>query len=343
MDHLYRTDAMLGAIRSLKRPKPWILETYFPLVQTEESEEIHFDVEIGKRKLAPFVAPTAQGVIVERNGFQTNTFRPAYIKQKTPLRPGAALRRAMGEQLGGGQLTAAQRQAANLAQTLYDHVDRITRRLNHMATEALVSGTVTVKGEGYAPHVVNFGRSSDLSIALTGVDKWDDEDADPIRDIEEAIELVHEIEGASIYRVTMDPVAWRLFKANRRVQAILDNRRAAGANTAEFGGLDLAKGAQFGGTFGSFEVWIYSEFYEDPDTGETKPVLPAGTVIGASDDMQGVRAFGAIHDEEAGIQALEFFPKSWVEKDPGVRFVMTQSAPLVVPTRPNASFCMTVI
>jgi len=340
---LYSTNALLGALRSLKRPKPWLLNTYFPLVQTEESEEIHFDVEIARRRLAPFVAPESKGKIVERDGFETNTFKPAYIKPKTPVRPAQALRRAMGEDLGGGQMTAAQRKAAIVAQILYQHADSITRRLNVMAAEAMVSGTVTVKGEGYATKVVNFGRHADLSITIASGAKWNEAGADPIQDIEDAIELVHELEGASVYRIGMDPVAWSAFKKNKRVMEILDVRRAAGSNTAEFGGMDLASGAQFGGVFGSFEVWVYSEYYEDPDTGETKPVLAPGTVIAAGDDMQGTQAFGAIHDEEAGIQALAMFPKSWLEPDPGYRWIMTQSAPLVVPTRPNASFSMKVL
>lgn len=341
--NLYSTDALLGALRSLKRPKPWLLDTFFTLEQTEESEEIHFDIEIGKRRVAPFVAPTSQGKIVDRLGFETTTFQPAYIKPKTPVRPSQALKRAMGETLAGGQLTAQQRKAAIVASILFDHSDQITRRLNLMAAEALVDGKCTVKGVGYATKVVNFGRDAALSITLTGTDKWDSADSDPIQDIEDAIEMVHAIEGASIYKIGMDPVAWKHFKKNKRVMEILDVRRAAGADTVAFGGLDLAKGAQFGGVFGTFEVWVYSEYYEDEDTGETKPVLPAGTVVGVSDDLNGTRAFGAILDEEAGIQALAMFPKSWVEQDPSVRFIMTQSAPLVVPSRPNASFRIKVI
>jgi hypothetical protein len=35
---------------------------------------------------------------------------------------------------------------------------------------------------------------------------------------------------------------------------------------------------------------------------------------------------------------VPYFVKSWTEEDPSVRFLMLQSAPLVFPTRPNASF-----
>lgn len=139
MSSIYTTQALLGALRNLKRPKRFLLDTAFTQVQTEESEEVHFDVQIGARRVAPFVAPEMQGKVQDRLGFQTATFRPAYLKPKTVVRPSAALKRAMGETIGGGQFTAAQRKEAIVAEILYDHADQITRRLELMAASALVS------------------------------------------------------------------------------------------------------------------------------------------------------------------------------------------------------------
>ena len=51
---------------------------------------------------------------------------------------------------------------------------------------------------------------------------------------------------------------------------------------------------------------------------------------------------GAIKDEAAGLQPLEFFSKSWTVEDPSARILLMQSAPLVVPYRVDASFCATV-
>jgi hypothetical protein len=60
-------------------------------------------------------------------------------------------------------------------------------------------------------------------------------------------------------------------------------------------------------------------------------------------DLQGVQAFGAIRDERAGFRATRLFVKSWLEEDPPVRYVMGQSAPLLVPERVNASLALKVI
>jgi hypothetical protein len=55
-----------------------------------------------------------------------------------------------------------------------------------------------------------------------------------------------------------------------------------------------------------------------------------------------VQHYGAIKDEAAGMQALDYFSKSWTQPDPAVRFLMLQSAPLVVPYRVNATLAAKV-
>lgn len=338
---IYSTHALRATVRSLKRPKTFFLDNWFKTIQTEEAEEIHFDVEIGNRKIAPFVGPQSKAQTIERDGYRTDTFKTAYIKPLTVLRPKDTLKRAMGEQIGGIELTLQQRRALAVAETLMDHTDRITRVQEIMAASALVSGTVTVAGEGFETQIVNFNRNSALKIVLSGTDKWGTSTATPLDDIDEAIEKVHEIEGADIDSIVMDPYAWRAFRKDAKVIEALDNRRAVGVGPIELGTISLAKGAKYVGSIGSVNYYVYSEYYEDID-GTTKPLLPAGTVVGISTDLGGVRAFGAIMDEEA-LFAAEFYPTSWVEKNPSARMIMTQSAPLVVPTRPNSTFSMSVL
>ena len=94
--------------------------------------------------------------------------------------------------------------------------------------------------------------------------------------------------------------------------------------------------------FGSFDIWVYAGSYEHPETKVSTKFLPDHTVIITSPDLEGTRAYGAIRDEEAGFQAVPYFSKSWVEKDPAVRYLLLQSAPLPVPYRVNAAMCATV-
>ncbi|MDP1412199.1 major capsid protein, partial [Klebsiella pneumoniae] len=76
-----------------------------------------------------------------------NTFKPAYIKDKRAPDLRKPIRRQIGERIGG-EYTAAEREMLNLQFEMTDQIDMINRRLEWMAASALVSGTVTVAGEG---------------------------------------------------------------------------------------------------------------------------------------------------------------------------------------------------
>ncbi|HHN72503.1 MAG TPA: major capsid protein, partial [Thermopetrobacter sp.] len=80
MADLFSTDVLIRVVRDLKAPPQFLLDRFFPIVQTEESEEIHFDVENRTRRIAPFVSPVVAGKVVASEGFETKTFKPAYIK-----------------------------------------------------------------------------------------------------------------------------------------------------------------------------------------------------------------------------------------------------------------------
>ena len=145
---LFSTNMLMGVVNSLIMPQSFLLDRFFGAISTDTAEEIHFDVIDKTRRLAPFVSPVVAGKIVDAHGRKTNTFKPAYIKPKTPWNPNAPLKRIAGETLGGS-LTPMDRLRFLVAQTLSDHQDMIRRRLEVMAAEALRTGAVTVVGDQY--------------------------------------------------------------------------------------------------------------------------------------------------------------------------------------------------
>jgi len=135
----------------------------------------------------------------------------------------------------------------------------------------------------------------------------------------------------------MEVDAWKLFRADADVKARLDLQRALSQTPTMDQGAIRAIGGTFRGTIDGFNVWTYAGYYKAAADGAVTPMLASGTVLGVG-DMGGVQAYGAIQDEREGLQALPYFSKSWLEEDPARRLIMTQSAPLLVPYRPNASF-----
>jgi hypothetical protein len=339
--NLYDTAVLNGVVQSLKRPKAFLLNTVFGTVQTSTAEHIVVDMLIGNRRVAPFVSPLVAGKVATQDGFVSKTFKPAYVKPKAVVDANRHFTRQAGEQIGGS-LNPQERLMATVRSILEDHADQIARRLELMAAEALRLGQVTVTGEGFPTQVVSFSRATALTITLTGVDRWSEASATPLDDIEAWAEMVHKTEGAVITNIVMDPDAWAAFRKSESVLKLLDVRRAAG-NPVELGPSQYVGGAQMKGTIGSFNIWVYSEYYTDPETDAITPLLPSGTVLGFGPNVEGVQAFGAIRDEASGLQALPIFAKSWVQEDPSARFIMSQSAPLVYPRRPNGSFAATVL
>ncbi|APR05645.1 major capsid protein [Thauera chlorobenzoica] len=334
---IFTIGVLRRVVEALPEPQPFFLNSFFREEQREDSEEIHFDLDTGKRRIAPFVAPIVAGKVVQSRGYVTKTFKPAYVKDKRVFDSSRPFKRAIGERIGG-EYSPAQRQQLLLARDLQDQIDMLTRRLEVMAVEALRTGKVVVKGDEYPEVEVNFQRHADLTKALTTTARWGESGVKPLDDLQTWSLLVSQHSGATANTVVMDLKAWQLFSADAEVQKLLDRFRGRDQLNPTVTG----EGARYMGNVGDFDIWVHTGWYEHPDTGAVTPYLPDYTVLVISPELDGVRCFGAIKDEEAGFQALPYFPKSWLEKDPAVRYLLMQSAPLPVPYRVNASFCATV-
>jgi hypothetical protein len=87
---------------------------------------------------------------------------------------------------------------------------------------------------------------------------------------------------------------------------------------------------------GTTDVYVYSDYYERD--GNIVEFMNPRDIVMTGPNVQGVRCFGAIQDVASNFQPLAMFPKMWSENDPSVTFIMTQSAPLMVPVNVNNTF-----
>jgi len=316
---------------------PFLLDTFFPEISVSDQEEIYFDVLTGKPRLAPFVSPLVEGQIVQSLGYTTNSFRPAYIKDKRVFEDGKPVRRAAGMPIGAA-LDPMDVRRINLATESADQIAMVNRRLEWMAAKIMLTGQVTVTGEKYPTSVVNFGRDAALTVVNTGTALWSDAGSDPLNDLETWAGLIRTKSGASAVDVVMAQNVWSAFRAHAKVKEMVDKSKGYSQRTdIDLGPNSMRGNAQYMGTFGSFNIWVYADSFVD-ETGAVGNYIPDNYLaMGAVGQVEGVRHFGAIKDETAGFQALDYYQKSWVTPDPAARFLMLQSAPLVVPYRPNAT------
>ncbi|HTQ09307.1 MAG TPA: major capsid protein [Fimbriimonadaceae bacterium] len=347
----YDTAVLIQTVPNLKRPVRFLLDRFFPNQVMSDTEEVAIDVDIGIRRIAPFVSPLVEGKLVEARRYQTNLFKPAYIKDKRAPDLRRPVRRQIGERIAG-ELTGAEREAANLEFELTDQIDMITRRLEWMAAQALDNGSVTVTGDGYPSVVVDFGRDSSLTVALTGTAKWTAANvlagnASPTSNIESWQRTILKKSGAKTTDIVMTTSAWLGFICDPVLKgAIYYPKLGDYANSID-PGAQIQAGAQYKGRWGGYDLWVYNEWYVDSGTeggtaGTEYPMLTDGTVIMSGPDMMGTRAFGVVLDPAFNYATLPFAPKTWVTEDPAQRFLMMQSSPIVIPSRVNACLSATV-
>lgn len=337
---IFSTAVLARVVANLKRPKLFLLNSFFRLEQNETSEEIHFEVEQGRRRIAPFVSPLKAGKVVANNGRTVNSLKPAYIKDKRQFKPNAPLRRAIGEQIGGN-LTPEQRIQINLGTSLADQVLCVDRGLEVMAAKAMIYGKYVIKGEDYPAQLIDFQRDPELTVIKGPGAKWTDNGVSPLDNLQDWALLVAKKSGVYPTEVVMDSDAWKVFRNKADVK---DRWNSLNANIATLQPAAAGDGGKFMGSIDGFDIYTYADWYVDPEDDIEKPYLPSGTVLMSSTaGLEGYRAFGAIQDEEAGYQALPYYAKSWLEKDPAVRWLLMQSAPLVIPYRVNASLSASVL
>lgn len=331
---IYSTAYMNRLIAELSPVPSVFLNLFFPEVLVHDTEEVYFDKIKDKPRLTPFVHPLHQGKIVDSVGYETRSVKPAYVKDLRVHNPLKAIKRRAGEPLLGN-LSPAERQRLNLVADMADQDRMLARRMEVMAIEAIRDGKATIIGEGFNA-VVDFGRDSSLNVTLAADAKWDAATSpDIIQQLEDWSGMIADFDGMAEV-VIMDRKAWALFRKNEQVRKLLDTRRGDASTLRLDPKIAMHVGAQYKGALGEFEIWVYSGTYIDPADGQTKPYIPDNTVVMAGSRVEGVRHYGAIMDVDV-LQARERYVQSWTERNPSRRMLSLESAPLLVPYRPNGS------
>jgi len=341
---------LAGIYTRIKTAPTFWLDQFYTGQINFEGKEILFEKVFGDdRKLAPFALPTAQGRPSKLDGFQVETFAPAYIKQKDVVDATMHLTRRPGEALGG-TLSIEQRRDAVIAELVRRAKVKIRNRWNWLAARATIDAKVVIEGEDYPSTLVDFRRDPALTKILAGGAKWDQTTADPLADLKEMRIGANELSGARIQDYYFGGNAWELFCQRVDLKELMNQmNRGAGQNTRVtlinegYGDTIEYMGSMSGlNGQGQMNFYVDTTRYIDPETGTEEYYLDTNTVAGVSPMMEGVRCFAAIMDADAQYKALEVFFKNWRNMDPSVEYILSQSAPLMVPKEPNATFSMKV-
>lgn len=340
---IFDTHVLNRVVEERVEPINWLVANFFPEVSTSTDETIMFDKTNERQLVTPFVSPLHQGRVINEAGYETESFRPAYAKDLRTFDPSKAFRRRPGEKIGG-TLTPAQRLQASVAFAADEQLSMLNRRFEVMAGDVLVNGTETISGEAYPTVIVNFKRKASLRVVNSGADNWAVGKAGMIQQVEDTAQEVADESGVAPDKVVMTSDSWKLLKTDPEFDKLIDRTKNHKSDTDILVGPRIFKknSVRYVGHMGDLALYVYSGVYTDPEDMVTKPILPAFTVLVGGSGVDGVRHFGAIRDLDAGLQARQYFVKSWTTPNPSARWLLMQSAPLLVPYRINAVGSLTV-
>lgn len=324
---IFASRAMASAMRQDKKTGSFILDLLFSKVDPVIGETVDIDIIKGKRRMAPFQSPRVEGKLVEKLGFTTNSYKPAYIKPKKVLEAADIVNnRAAGESVYSLQ-SPEERAIMMLATELNDLEDMIIRREEWMATQQIVNGYVDVIGDG-VNYRIDLIMDADHKITLTGTNIWTDVLSDPDSDIGDAVGLISKDAGISANVIIGNSSTMDVYVRHAKVKDNLNTRRIdLGLIKPE----DMGDGVSYYGyvivSGKQLDLYGYDNWYID-DAGVEQPMIPDGKIVITSTRADFRRHYGSIKDKKAGYAAIPRFPKTWDEEDPDATWLMVQSAPL---------------
>lgn len=344
---LYDTATLLGVQRRFEPMQDYWLSMYGSTVQFDD-EYVDFGRIQENRKLAPLVVPTAQGKPMYSAAEQVVRVKPAYIKPKDPVSASRVIRRAAGYgelAPGSSPMSPQQRYMAIVADILRQHREGIERRWEWMASEATQDGSITLEADDYPKTVIDFQRAAGHTITLTPTNYWGDTGVSILGLLEDWKKMMRRADfGGVPNRLTVGTDVWDVMRTDTEIKELLnaDYRAMSGGLNLNLGVLEGMDVEYVGTISGTLPVYVYSDYYQTAAGVVTEFMSPQDIVL-TGPMMDGVRCFASIQDIEAGFQPLSMFPKMWNQPDPSATFVMTQSAPLMVPMSPNATLKATVV
>lgn len=340
--NLYTTRQLIQSLNAMDRPTAALRDRFFGARHYSDTEEIAFDKLKRRRKMAPYVSAHVPGKPRALRGGEVRTFKAPYVKPLTPIRPNDSLVRAAGEDFSA-PLSPGARRARLINQTLLDQDDEITRREEAQCFEVITAGKVVVSGEETDAYEVDYGRDAALTVELSGVSRWGESGVDIRTNVTNWSTTVSQKSGGTVTQVVMGSGSAELFTGDAEIREILDNRRQA-TGQMELGSQNAGADDNpivYLGSIGQFDYHLYNGSYEDDDENTQLYMDEYGVSLIAPNVFEGIMAYGAVLDDEI-LEPVERFPKMWIEKNPSVTNVMTQAAPLAVPSDINGTMYIKV-
>ena len=280
------TVKLIAAVKKMYPVAQFFKDRYFPDGPVYYSEKALVEMKKGGRKVAPFVAPIVNGIVMDSEGYRAQELKAPYIAPKMPITPDDLAKKSFGESPESGR-TPAQRENEVESEHMDDLRKAILRRHELMCTDIITTGMTVMKHfataddaakdrnyktmqlryyEGTFENVYTF--PSDF-VKMTAQEK--------LLELYKIAQILKK-RGSQATDIVMTGDVSMLFMTDKD---FLDYYDKSKVNTGVIDQKKLPNGVTFNGSINIngiiFNMFTYDEFFEDLD-GEVKPFLPMGTI-----------------------------------------------------------------
>lgn len=357
---LWQRSKLLGVMRDV-RSETWQFGDYFTQTFLSNEEYIDFEkIPLRGRKLAPYVMPKGRGLSVYSDSQIAYRFKPANVVVEEPIDDDKGLTFEAGIDQSmihtDLQLTdpMVRRELLKASMTA-EAVLSIQRRWEQQRAEVLRTGALTITYLSGESFTLNFQRASGHTETLTSGNRFGDSGVSILDTIQRILDTMNNAAFGGIpVKIVMGGGVWAVMRKDAEFKAAMDAFRPYGAINIERG---LVSGGPNGGKVfkvgeigvggnsgAQIDLWVNNETYDV--NGSQVRYIPTNQMLFLSTPqaIMGYQCFGRIKDIDAEFQAVPIFPKNFVTGDRvKTENLSFESAPLMVPVNPNATYLLTPI
>ena len=320
----------------------WLTDKFYPNRPSFDRDEVPLAELNTVHDLAPLVSPHQPGKPFDtKRAAKVEFVKPAYYKPKNIVTLATSFDEALMERLrtagiistGSQQLSDQEKMMIAQIAVMKRNHDAIDNSVLLMATELLLNGKYLLQSDDYEYNMVDYER--DASLTFTPVTPWNQAGAKPVTDMETMEQRLLDAGGGSSKAYLMSGKVWVALSANDEFKERFV-KPYAGIAVPYKPSLNVQEGASFKGYLDDKELWVFDATYRLKSG--VKRFIP-NDYFGAISDFGGSIAQCKIKNTLANGAVQKYFDRQWYNEDPSGIFLMTESAPLAVPSNKNGVCC----
>lgn len=280
------TYKLVKTVKKMYSVVQFLKDRYFPDGPVYYSEKALIEFKKKGRKIAPFVVPLVNGIVMEKDGYRTDIVDAPYIAPKRVITAKELEQKAFGESPESGR-SPEQRENELESEFIDDNRISILRRHEKMCADILLTGQVIMKhyataedaakGENYDFKYLRF-YEGEFKNKYKFTKKFKDmTTAEKIQEFYKMATVLRK-RGVRATDIVMTSDVSMLLMSDKD---FLEFYNKAKVNIGEINPTELPDGVVSNGSINIngvvMTLFTYDEIYEDLD-GEEKAILPAGTI-----------------------------------------------------------------